>query len=123
MKQLKGTKAKLFIKSTDNNVNTIENKIKIHKSNILRTNKNNINKGDKESLSSFKLLRNNTISNEYKINNKYLNIYNKFLIQKNNDNDNINKNDIFRWLLDLNIIKKFFIIYKFTFIITIIKII
>ena len=99
---------KLFIKSTDNNVNTIENKIKINKSNILRINKNNINnnKGDKEILSSFKLLTNNTISNEYQINNKYLNIYNKFLIQKNNDNDNINKNDIFTWLLDLNIIKK-----------------
>ena len=99
---------KLFIKSTDNNVNTIENKIKINKSNILRINKNNINnnKGDKEILSSFKLLTNNTISNEYQINNKYLNIYNKFLIQKNKDNDNINKNDIYTWLLDLNIIKK-----------------
>ena len=99
---------KLFIKSTDNNVNTIENKIKINKSNILRINKNNINnnKGDKEILSSFKLLTNNTISNEYQINNKYLNIYNKFLIQKNKDNDNINKNDIYTWLLNLNIIKK-----------------
>ena len=99
---------KLFIKSTDNNVNTIENKTKINKSNILRINKNNINnnKGDKEILSSFKLLTNNTISNEYQINNKYLNIYNKFLIQKNKDNDNINKNDIYTWLLNLNIIKK-----------------